>query len=246
MSTARGTNGTLITFRVSGPMVLTLTDFRPIFVTPNPFSTAGVREVLQAAGLPLAPRIVAPDSIRQGLEQAGPCLAILDGQFLPPHETLSQLCCSPHGSRFVLWATRPTADLLKTALECGVHGLLSANLPVEEAAAALVRICSGERILRFDPGDGPVHSSKPLQLSAREQHLLRELAGGANNARIAAALQTSASSVKGNLSRLFHKTGARNRHELAQLCRPLLPLDEPRNNPSAPPPLEALWMLESL
>jgi two-component system response regulator DesR len=139
---------------------------------------------------------------------------------------------------------RPTAELLKIALECEVHGLLSTGLPREEAATALLRICAGERILRFNADSGL--SSKPLRFSARERHVLRELAEGADTARIAAALHTSVSAVKGNLSRLFHKTGARNRRELAQFSRFVMSESEPGMDATARSSLDALWMLDSL
>ncbi len=223
-----------------------MTVCQPIFATTNPVRVAELREILHAAGVSADPRVVAPEGLSQAVEQADRCLAILDGQSLPQRESLAQLCRSHTRSRFVVWAARPTADLLRIALECSVHGLLSTGLPKEEAAAILVRIWAGERILRFDPDTGPTPSSKPVQFSAREQHLLRELAGGANNARIAEALHTSASAVKGNLSRLFQKTGARNRRELAQLSQALILAGEQRNEPPAGEQLDSLWMLETL
>jgi DNA-binding NarL/FixJ family response regulator len=217
---------------------------QPILATSNPLFFSGVREVLALAGVAADPQIVTPAALGQTVPLPGRCLVILDGLALPHPETLARLCRSTPESRFVLWVTRPTADALKFALDCGVHGLLSANLPRAEAAAALVRICAGERILRFDPDSGA--PAKPLRFSVREQHVLRELANGANNAHIAAALQTSASAVKGNLSRLFHKTGTRNRRELAQLTRAVLRASEPTRNAPDAPSLDALWMLESL
>jgi two-component system response regulator DesR len=221
-----------------------MTACRPILASPNPLFFARVREVLAAAGISAEPQIVHPVGLGNTVTIPDRCLVILDGQALPHPEALSRLCRSTPKSRFVLWVARPTADALRFALECGIHGLLSANLPREEAAAALIRICAGERILRFDADAGP--ASKPIQFSAREQHVLRELASGANNAHIAAKLQTSPSAVKGNLSRLFHKTGTRNRRELAQLSRAILRANEAAKEQAPVPSLEALWMLESL
>jgi DNA-binding NarL/FixJ family response regulator len=218
---------------------------QPIFATTNPLRVAEVRDVLLVAGFP-APKVVAPEGLTLELEESGGCLAILDGHTLPHRESLAQMCRLYSQARFVVWAARPTADLLRIALECAVHGVLSSGLPRDEAAAALVRIRAGERVLRFDPDAGPLASSKPVYFSAREQHLLRELAGGANNARIAAALQTSPSAVKGSLSRLFQKTGARNRKELAQLCQSFVLAGEPRRDPPVQQEPDSLWMLESL
>jgi len=218
----------------------------PVFATPNPLLIAGVREVLTAAGFTADPQIVAPDGLVRALALADHCLVLLDGQALPRHDALAQMCQSKRGSYFVIWAVRPTADLLKTALECGVHGLLSSKLPPEEASRALLGICKGEQIFRFDPDLGPTDLPMAVKLSARERHVLLALVEGATNSRIAAELHTSASTVKGCLSRMFRKTGARNRRELAELSRSLMPAAEQRRKPAAAATFDELWMLENL
>src|ERR1035438_1661026 len=148
------------------------TAWLPILATPHPLLIAGVREVLKAAGITADPRIVAPDGLAGTLALADRCLVLLDGQALPHRDALAQMCQSKRGSYFVIWAVQPTADLLKTALECGVHGLLSASLPLEEASRALLGICRGEKIFRFDPDSGPAASPKAVKFSARERHVL--------------------------------------------------------------------------
>ena len=218
---------------------------QPIFATPRPLLIAGVREVLTAAGITAEPRVVGLEGLATALARADQYLVCLDGEALPHRETLAHLCGSHPGSHFVLWTVRTTTDLLRTALDCGIHGLLSTRLPLEEASSAVRRICRGERILRFDPDTGPAAFSRPLRLSARERHVLMVLAGGATNGEIAAALRTTANTVKGCLSRMFRKTGARNRRELVQLSGSLLPPGEqPRK--AAACSFDALWMLENL
>jgi two-component system response regulator DesR len=224
---------------------------QPIFATPNPLLIAGVREVLAAAGIPHDPRIVAPEGLSRTLAPTDRCLVILDGEALPHRETLAHLCRSTTGSQFVVWAVRPTADLLRIALECGVHGLLSTRLPLEEASDALLRICRGERIVRFNPDSGPVMSAKPFHLSPRERLVLMALAGGETNAAIAAALNTTASTVKGCVARLFRKTGTHNRRELAQLSYSMIQasmtqtVEEPKDAADEIS-FDERWMLENL
>ena len=219
---------------------------RPILATPNPLLIAGVQELLAAAGMPANPRIVEPDRLGATLVHADAGLVFLDGQALPHREALAELCRSNPRSQFVVWAAQPTADLLRTALECGVHGLLSTRLPLAEASSALQRICRGERILRFDPAASSGAASKPLQFTPRERQVLIALAGGASNAGIAATLHTTASTVKGCVARLFRKTGARNRRELAQLGHSLIrSAERPKNQPDEPT-FDENWMLENL
>jgi len=228
------------------PSGTSLTARRPIFVTPNPLLIAGVREVLAAAGMPADLRVVAPEFLSDTLAHDGSGLVILDGHALPHGERLAQLCRSYPAAQFVIWAAQPTADLLRIALECGIQGVLSTRLPIEEASQALCRICRGERILRFDADSSAIAPPKPLQLSARERQVLIVLASGASNAAIAATLHTTSSTVKGCLARLFRKTGAHNRRELAQLGYSLILASEmPKNEPD-PRSFDASWMLENL
>ena len=170
---------------------------------------------------------------------------ILDGQALPQSERLGQLRRSSPGWRFVVWAAQPTADMLRIALDCGVHGLLSTRLALEEAANALLRICQGEKIFRFIAGSGPIAGPRGLQLSARERLILMALPGGASNADIAASLHTTPSTVKGCLARLFRKTGARNRRELAELGVALLRAAEPPKKDADRATFDDRWMLEN-
>ena len=217
---------------------------RPIFVTPNPLLIAGVREVLAAAGIAADARLVAPEDLDKTLAQAVDGLVILDSQALPRPERLARLCRS-YPARFVIWATQPTGDLLSVALECGVQGLLSTRLAMEEVTNALGRIVRGERVFRFNT-DSAISSYKALQFSSRERHILMALAEGATNSKIAVSLQTTGSTVKGCLARLFRKTGAHNRHELAQLGHSLLrAATQPQDDPGADS-FNANWMLENL
>jgi DNA-binding NarL/FixJ family response regulator len=218
---------------------------QPILVTPNPLLIAGVKEMLAAAGLPADPRVVAPEGLAATLAQAEGGLVILDGQALPQSERLGQLRRSSPGWRFVVWAAQPTADMLRIALDCGVHGLLSTRLALEEAANALLRICQGEKIFRFITGSDASPERGGSQLSERERLVLMALPGGASNAEIAVSLRTTPSTVKGCLARLFRKTGARNRRELAELGLSLLRAAEPPRRDADAVSFDGNWMLEN-
>jgi DNA-binding NarL/FixJ family response regulator len=195
--------------------------------------------------MPADPRIVAPDGLAAILAQSDGGLAILDGHALPQSERLGQLRRSNPGWQFVVWAAQPTTDLLRISLECGVHGLLSTRLTLDEAANALRRICLGEKIFRFISGSGSMAEPRGLQLSARERLILMALPDGASNADIARSLHITSSTVKGCLARLFRKTGARNRRELAELGVALLRAAEPPKKDADRATFDAKWMLEN-
>ena len=85
-------------------------------------------------------------------------------------------------------------------------------------------------------------TAKPVELTARERHVLMVLAEGASNAAIAGLLHTTESNVKVCLSRMFRKTGTRNRRELLEFSRWATMAAEERG---AADSFDEDWMLES-
>jgi DNA-binding NarL/FixJ family response regulator len=127
-----------------------MTTYQPVFATRQALRIAGVRQLLDGAGIAVDPLVVHPEELERIVMGTGDCLVIIDGQYLPGSDVLLRICRFSPGSRLVLWTDRLTTELLLATIECGLHGLLSSRLPQAEAASALGRICRGERILRFD------------------------------------------------------------------------------------------------
>jgi DNA-binding NarL/FixJ family response regulator len=220
---------------------------QPILATKQPLLIARVRELLRGAGIPSDPQVIHPEELERVLTATRSCIAILDGESVPDNERLLQLRrASPH-SFLVVWTNSPTARQLQSAVECGLHGLLSSRLPPQEASIALRRICRGERLFRFDSEPTPLDLPKPRRLSGRERQILFLLVEGATNGNIAIALDTTESTIKVCLSRMFRKTGARNRGELAALGRTMILTADPLQ-PSLPAgtPFDAQWMLHGV
>ena len=78
-------------------------------------------------------------------------LVIVDGNSAPYWHSLAEAQEIAPDSHFVLCTKRVTPLLVREAFECGLHGVLSSQLAVDDAAHALVQICRGERQFRFDP-----------------------------------------------------------------------------------------------
>jgi DNA-binding NarL/FixJ family response regulator len=127
-----------------------MTPYQPVFATRQALRIAGVRQLLESAGIDIDPRVVHPEELERVVMGAGNCLVIIDGQGLPGEDVLRRICRFSPDSRLVLWTDRLTTEHLLATIECGLHGLLSSRLPKAEAASALARICLGERVLRFD------------------------------------------------------------------------------------------------
>jgi DNA-binding NarL/FixJ family response regulator len=133
-----------------------MTGWQPLFATREALRIADVRQLLADAGVASDLCVVFPEELERALAGAGDCLVILDGRSLPHPDVLRQLRQSSPGSRFVIWADQPTPEVLLATMECGLHGLLSTQLPPQEAAYALARICQGERLVRFDSDPDPL------------------------------------------------------------------------------------------
>jgi DNA-binding NarL/FixJ family response regulator len=123
---------------------------RPIFVTREPMRIAALRQLLFDAGIEADPVVIYPEEIERATMDAAGCLILIDGDSPPPTKSLAHLRRYSSGARIVIWTGTLAPELLLATIECGLDGLISSDLPREEAAEALARICGGERILRFD------------------------------------------------------------------------------------------------
>jgi DNA-binding NarL/FixJ family response regulator len=127
-----------------------MTQYQPVFATRQPIRIARVRQLLIDAGIAADPQVVYPEDLPRVLAGASDCVLILDALSLPQPATIASLRSDRPGARMVIWAERPTAELIAAMIEFGLDGLLSSEIPLEEAAHALWRICRGERLMRFD------------------------------------------------------------------------------------------------
>jgi DNA-binding NarL/FixJ family response regulator len=105
----------------------------------------------------------------------------------------------------LLLTTFDDPAVLPAGLALGARGCLLKDVPVEELVDAIRRVAAGET-LAYRP-----LSQLPLQLTEREQSVLRELREGKQNKEIAASLGLSPGTVRNYISTLFEKLGVRDR-----------------------------------
>ncbi|MEV4508798.1 response regulator transcription factor [Dactylosporangium sp. NPDC049525] len=116
------------------------------------------------------------------------------------------------GCKVLILTTFGRPGYLRRAMEAGASGFLVKDGPVEQLAAAVRRVRAGERVV--DPAlAAAALAAGPDPLTDRERDVLRESAGGATVADIAARLRLSESTVRNYLSAAITKTGTRNRIE---------------------------------
>ena len=123
-----------------------------LFVTNQPMLVAGFCNALRLAGFDAAPLMLNPRDAFAALRREDACLIFADARQAPAPAALAQAVRSSPQSRFVLCGSDITPDMLRTAVDSCLHGVLSTGLADEEAAAALARIWQGQRQFRFGGG----------------------------------------------------------------------------------------------
>lgn len=145
-----------------------------------------------------------------------PNLLLLDGGSYMTLGLLASLRKAAPDCRIVIWVRVIPIEMVYQSIELGVRGILHKTLPSELMPEYLRRIAAGE--LCFDE---TLASESPaldkVELTNRESQLLTLLARGMKNREIASALSITEGTVKVYLSRMFQKTGVKDRYELA-LC----------------------------
>ncbi|WP_193433558.1 response regulator transcription factor [Streptomyces fodineus] len=120
--------------------------------------------------------------------------------------------------RVLILTTFGRPGYLRRAMEAGAAGFLVKDGPVEELAAAIRRVLTGETVV--DPAlAAAALSAGPSPLTAREGEVLKASVDGATVADIAGKLHLSESTVRNYLSSAIGKTGTRNRAEAVREAR---------------------------
>ncbi|MGW0207223.1 response regulator [Streptomyces sp. NPDC003233] len=120
--------------------------------------------------------------------------------------------------RVLILTTFGRPGYLRRAMEAGAAGFLVKDGPVEELAAAIRRVLTGETVV--DPAlAAAALSAGPSPLTARECDVLKASVDGATVADIAGKLHLSESTVRNYLSSAIGKTGTRNRAEAVREAR---------------------------
>jgi hypothetical protein len=129
---------------------------RTLIATNQPMLAARFREVLRLAGFDGEPAILRSLDQLAEVCNSDRCLIIADAKLaaVAPVMLARAVRRAPQ-SHFVVAGYAIKPEMLRTALESGIHGVLSIDLPIQEVAEEVARIWEGERRFRFDCGDAP-------------------------------------------------------------------------------------------
>jgi DNA-binding NarL/FixJ family response regulator len=153
-------------------------------------------------------------ALREHLANENADLAVLD---LTPEITsaeLHELQKLAPPCKLILWTNTIASGFALEALTIGVRGVLRKTLPLEAHLQCLHKVSAGELWFEKSLTDS-FHDARRVTLSLRESQLVSRLMRGLGNKEIAYELGITEGTVKVYLSRLFQKSGAKDRFEMA-------------------------------
>ncbi|SES16045.1 two component transcriptional regulator, LuxR family [Lentzea xinjiangensis] len=156
------------------------------------------------------------------VESLRPDVVLMDVQMprMDGLEATRRILSAGNGTRVVILTTFDREDYLFEALQAGASGFLLKNASPEDLVESVRVVARGDALLspevtrrviaRFSAA-GARERTRPPSLTDREFEVLVELAKGASNAEIAAALFLGETTVKTHVSRVLTKLGLRDR-----------------------------------
>ena len=143
-----------------------------------------------------------------------PDLALIDVNAGATPEVLSELRPLASDTGLILWVDKATPEFVHQVLGFGVLGVLRKDATTDLYAQCLDRVTAHKLWLENDMTQKML-SMKTVRLSPRERQLVALLTQGLRNKEIAWRMNITEGTTKVYLSRLFEKTGANDRFELA-------------------------------
>ncbi|MET7598379.1 response regulator [Streptomyces sp. NPDC004082] len=170
--------------------------------------------------LDVVAQVGAGDQIVDAVLTHRPDVALLDIELpgMSGLDAAAELRTQAPDCRVLILTTFGRPGYLRRAMEAGAAGFLVKDGPVEELAAVIRRVLTGETVI--DPAlAAAALSAGPSPLTGRECDVLTASADGATVADVADRLGLSESTVRNYLSSAIGKTGTRNRTEALREAR---------------------------
>jgi DNA-binding NarL/FixJ family response regulator len=189
-----------------------------VIVADHSFTAQSIRLALRyTAGFRLAGFLDGRRPILPMLTSMRPDIVVIDDGGQADHvlARVEEAAEGAPGAKTVLLTLRKDADWLEDAFRAGTDVILSKATHPASLGTLLREIACDNVIHRYRPTP-PVPSSAPCQLTDRELEILRLVAEGYTNGRIASQLCVSEQTVKFHLSNTYRKLGVSNRTEASR------------------------------
>lgn len=191
-----------------------------------------LERLLTANGLSVVLASTRPAEFLEALPSAGPTLALIDLYLPSVTEPGLEVPRRPIGLDVIheLHLAHPELSLLaisgnaseeelRAAQEAGAVTVLDKNVIGPEQLLAAVRSTLRAQRSELPPELGEAPLSDSSHLTHRELQVLKHLATGADNLKIAAHLGITERTVRAHVSALYRKLQCENRTEMAVLAR---------------------------
>jgi DNA-binding NarL/FixJ family response regulator len=150
-------------------------------------------------------------------ETSAPDLILIDADAAVTLAYLAELKSLAPNSGLILWVDWISQEFVRDAIKSGVRGILRQNASADLCLECLTQVAAGQLWLE-DEMNQKLLCAKAIRLSPRERQLVGLLTEGLRNKEIAVRMNITEGTAKAYLSRLFEKTGASDRFELAMFA----------------------------
>lgn len=216
--------------------------------SPHAILIAGFRALVAAPAHLTVTECAELDDLRRSLShdqpnRDQPDLILIDLCAIDSPSILAELRTFAPNAGLILWVDWISPEFIREAITAGVRGILRRHATVSLYNECLDQVTAGKLWLEQDMSQ-KLLSARPVKLSPRERQLVNLLTEGLRNKEIAGRMNITEGTAKAYLSRLFEKTGASDRFELALFALQNLETD-PSAGPSRGPrifaPLQAVF-----
>jgi DNA-binding NarL/FixJ family response regulator len=143
-------------------------------------------------------------------------------------EATRRILAANAGARVLILTTFDLDEYVYEALRAGASGFVLKDDPPEQLLAAIRTVAAGDALLspsitkrvieQFTRIPRPAPPKEVDELTAREQEILRLVAGGLSNAEIAEELTISETTVKTHVTHILQKLNLRDRVQAVVLA----------------------------
>jgi DNA-binding NarL/FixJ family response regulator len=152
--------------------------------------------------------------MRDRLPAESAALLILDVHAGITLEFLAELRALAPATCVILWMEGISSEFVRQAIDAGVRGILNKNSTMETCLQCVRQVAAGQMWLEEELSMRLL-CARTVKLTPREGQLVGLLTEGLRNKEIAWRMKITEGTAKAYLTRLYQKTGASDRFELA-------------------------------
>ena len=198
---------------------------RLLVFTPEPLLLLAVSKVIEDQSIPtiaLSGGVCVPSEVVREVVLHQPDVVLVGMSEGMSWDVLRTIRIQSPSAKIVLWTNQLPAETAFELMELGLRGILRREVTPALLLRCIAKVHEGE--LWFEKAfTDSILCSRKVRLSRRESELVRLLTQGLKNKEIAWSLKITEGTVKVYLSKLFAKTGAKDRLDLALIGLKHLP-----------------------